>query len=205
VVGIVASRVVDRFYRPAFVLEIDPENGIASGSGRSIPPFHLLEALESMPELFQKFGGHSHAAGVTLSLDRLEEFQRRFAEYALNKLTEEDLIRELVLDGCVTPAEINQQFIQEIFRFAPFGQGNPLPVLMLSDVKVESVSTMGAEGRHLKLRLERDGARIFVKAWNFAERAAEVEQGMRLNAAITIEEDNYWGWSATVRDIQPAS
>lgn len=203
VVGIVASRVADRFYRPTFILEIDRENGIASGSGRSIPPFHLLDALESMPELFQKFGGHSHAAGVTLSLDRLEEFQQRFAEYAMNKLTAEDLVREISLDACISPAEVTDRFIKEVFQFAPFGQGNTTPLLMLSDVCVESVSPMGADGRHLKLRLGRDGSRMFVKAWNFGNRAAEVAPGSRIDVAITIEDDNYWGWSASLRDVRP--
>lgn len=203
VVGIVASRVVDRFYRPTFILEIDQENGIASGSGRSIPPFHLLDALESMSELFQKFGGHSHAAGVTLSLDQLETFQQRFAEYALRKLTEEDLIRELALDSCITPAEITETFVQELFRFAPFGQGNPLPVLMMEDVTIESCAPMGVDGRHLKLRLGKDGSQVFTKAWNLGEQIHEFSVGSRLHAAVTIEQDNYWGWSATLRDFQP--
>ncbi len=204
VVGIVASRVVERFYRPTFVLEIDRENGIAAGSGRSIPAFHLLDALESMPELFEKFGGHSHAAGVTLPIEKLEEFQRRFVEYAASKLSENDLIREIVIDAVTSPAEITDRFIQDVFSFAPFGQGNSVPLLMLSGVKVESALPMGADGKHLKLRLERDGARVFAKAWNFTERAAEVAPGARIDAAITIEEDNYWGWSANLRDVRSA-
>lgn len=205
VVGIVASRVVDRFYRPTFVLELDRENGIAAGSGRSIPPFHLLEALESMHELFDKYGGHSHAAGVTLAIDRVEEFQRRFVAYAAAKLTANDLLREIRIDAVVEPKEISERFVRDVFSFAPFGQGNPSPVLMLRGMCVESAAPMGAEGKHLKLRLQRDGARVFVKAWNFGERASEMAAGTRIDAAITIEEDNYWGWSANLRDARPAA
>ena len=88
VVGIVASRVVERYHRPAFVLGI--ENGVAQGSGRSIRAFHLLDALESMPELFTKFGGHRQAAGVTLDAARVEEFRERFRAYASERLTVAD-------------------------------------------------------------------------------------------------------------------
>ena len=84
-VGIVASRVVERFHRPVFVLGI--ENGAAQGSGRSIPAFHLLEALEPMPDLFSKFGGHRQAAGLTIAADRVEEFRTRFRAHAATKLT----------------------------------------------------------------------------------------------------------------------
>src|SRR5690606_21217545 len=133
--------------------------------------------------------GHSHAAGVTLSLDQLETFQQRFAEYALRKLTEEDLIRELALDSCITPAEITGTFVQELFRFAPFGQGNPLPVLMMEDVTIESCAPMGVDGRHLKLRLGKDGSQVFTKAWNLGEQIHEFSVGSRLHAAVTIEQD----------------
>ncbi len=77
VVGIVASRLVDRFHRPALVLGVDPETGMAQGSGRSIPAFHLLEALESMPELLVQFGGHRQAAGLTLAAGRIPELRAR--------------------------------------------------------------------------------------------------------------------------------
>ena len=92
VLGIVASRLVERFHRPVFVLGRNPEDGLAQGSGRSIPAFHLLEALESMPELFVKFGGHAHAAGVTMDAARVEEFRRRFNAFAAARLTADDFL-----------------------------------------------------------------------------------------------------------------
>ncbi len=82
VLGIVASRLVERFHRPVFVLGRDPEDGRARGSGRSIRPFHLLQALEAMPDLFERFGGHRQAAGVTLPGDKVDLFRARFDEYA---------------------------------------------------------------------------------------------------------------------------
>ena len=99
VLGIVASRLAERLHRPVFVLGRNPDDGLVQGSGRSIPRFHLLEALESMPDLFVRFGGHSHAAGVTLDAGRVDEFRRRLQEYAGRRLRTEDLQPELALDG----------------------------------------------------------------------------------------------------------
>ena len=87
VLGIVASRLVERFYRPVFVLGLNADDGLAQGSGRSIAAFHLLQALESMSDLFLRFGGHEHAAGVTLDPARVDEFRARFNAYAAARLS----------------------------------------------------------------------------------------------------------------------
>ena len=100
VLGIVASRLVERCHRPVFVLGRNPEDGLAQGSGRSIPAFHLLDALESMADLFVRFGGHSHAAGVTLDAARVEEFRERFNAYAPARLPPEDLRPRLESTPC---------------------------------------------------------------------------------------------------------
>ena len=97
VVGIVASRVVERYHRPVFVLGLD--DGVAYGSGRSIRAFHLLDALESMPDLFTKFGGHRQAAGVTLEAARVEEFRERFRTFASGRLTVADFEPEIEIDA----------------------------------------------------------------------------------------------------------
>ena len=117
VVGIVASRVVERFHRPAFVLGL--ENGMAQGSGRSIPIFHLLEALEAMPDLFSKFGGHRQAAGITMDAARVEEFRKRLGVYAGERLTPADFERELVIDAEIGTEEIGDDSVADILRLAP--------------------------------------------------------------------------------------
>ena len=99
VLGIVASRLVDRRHRPVFVLSRNPEDGLAQGSGRSIPAFHLLEALESMADLFLRFGGHAHAAGVTLEVARVDEFRERFNAFAAARLCADDFLRRLEIDA----------------------------------------------------------------------------------------------------------
>src|SRR5207245_11464840 len=95
VLGIVASRLVERFHRPTFVLGNTLEDGLAQGSGRSIPTFHLLEALEQMPELFAKFGGHYHAAGVTMASGSVEDFRNKLNAYAATRLTAANFIPTL--------------------------------------------------------------------------------------------------------------
>jgi single-stranded-DNA-specific exonuclease len=204
VVGIVASRVVERFYRPAFVLEIDRETGVATGSGRSIPPFHLLESLEAMRDLFTKFGGHSHAAGVTVPLEKLQEFQRRFAQHAAERLSQDDLIPELRIDAWVEPAEVSPEFAAECFRMAPFGAGNPVPVVAMRQMKIVSASPMGAEGKHCKLQVERNGTRHFLKAWNFEPRSQDAAPGAVVDVAVAVKPDDYWGWSLHLEDLRQA-
>ncbi len=208
VVGIVASRVVERFHRPAFVLGV--ENGMAQGSGRSIPAFHLLQALESMPELFTKFGGHKQAAGVTLPADRVEEFRERLRAYAADRLTPADFERELCIDAEISMAEINDQSVADVLRLAPFGYGNPSPVFALRNVEIPVPPDVRQE-KHLFARLRSAEGRILrVKAWNFAARASELTAGTRVDVAIEFEDDPYSAergyapWCSTLKDVRPA-
>ncbi len=122
VVGIVASRVVERYHRPVFVLGI--ENGLAAGSGRSIPAFHLLEALETMPDLFTKFGGHRQAAGLSMAADLIVSFRERFRLYAGERLTPADFEREIAIDGEIAWEDITDAAVADILRLAPFGFGS---------------------------------------------------------------------------------
>jgi len=207
VVGIVASRLVDRFYRPVFVLS--EENGEASGSGRSIAPFHLLEALEAMPDLFTRFGGHRQAAGVSMPAERVPEFRRRFNEYAASKLTAADFQPLLPIDALVDLKELTTgPAVAEILAMAPFGFGNPPPILAIRDAEVAAAPTVLKE-KHLKVPLRQNGRMLFSTAWNFAERVGELPVRGRTDAAFTVEEDTFsqdrgWGgWSAVLKDVRP--
>ena len=136
VVGIVASRLVERFSRPVFVLSDAAQEGFFAGSGRSIPCFHLLEALESMPHLFHKFGGHRQAAGLTMKREQVDEFRQKFHLFASERLTSDDMRPEYTVDAAASFAELNERTIGEIFRIAPFGFGNPAPVFVAEQVEV---------------------------------------------------------------------
>jgi single-stranded-DNA-specific exonuclease len=205
VVGIVASRVVERYHRPVFVLSI--EDGIAQGSGRSIPAFHLLDALESMPELFTKFGGHRQAAGLTIAADRVEEFRARFRSHAAGKLTPEDFVKTLDIDAEVDARELDDRSASEILSLAPFGFGNPLPLFVARNLEV--VSTDVKNEKHLFVKLK--GFRQQAKAWNLAERAAEFEPGSRIDLVFSIEDDAYSAargyapWQIVIKDARRAA
>jgi single-stranded-DNA-specific exonuclease len=209
VVGIVASRLVERFYRPVFVLsEVD---GQAQGSGRSIAPFHLLDALESMPDLFTRFGGHRQAAGVSLRTESISEFRRRLNEYAGTRLTPADFQPQLGIDAAVTLRDLTTgPVIQELLAMAPFGFGNPAPMLAIQGAEVAATPVIVKE-KHLRVQLRQGGRSLFPKAWNFAGRAGDFVPGAPVDAAFTVEEDLYGedrgftNWAAVLRDVRPST
>lgn len=210
VVGIVASRLVERFYRPVFVLS--EEDGLAQGSGRSIAPFHLLDALESMPDLFTRFGGHRQAAGVTLAKEAVPEFRRRLNAYAATRLTPADLQPQLPIDTLVTLRDLTTgPAVAELLSMAPFGFGNPAPMLAIRGAQVAGVPVVIKE-KHLRVHLRQDGRSLFPKAWNFADRAADFSASTPIDAAFSLEEDLYGddgngftNWAAVLRDVRPAT
>ena len=207
VVGIVASRLVERFCRPVFVLS--EEDGQAQGSGRSISAFHLLDALESMPDLFKRFGGHRQAAGLSMSADRVSEFRERFNAYAAERLTAEDFIPRIGIDAVLSLKELDEVGVAEVLSLAPFGFGNPSPVLAATGAESAGPASVLKE-KHLRVHVRQNGRAMTAKAWNFAERIDEVAMGNKIDVAFCIEEDNYAAnhggpaWSATVKDVRPA-
>jgi single-stranded-DNA-specific exonuclease len=207
VLGIVASRLVERFCRPVFVL--GEEDGAAQGSGRSNALFHLLDALESMKDLFNRFGGHRVAAGLSMEAGRVDEFRARFSEYARARLRPEDFRPHLELDAPLALAEINDESIGEVLSLAPFGAGNPPPLFLVRNVEVGEEPVVMKE-KHLRLRLRGGGRSLFLKAWNFAERTGELQPGRRIDAAVSFEDDPYSEargfapWAAQLRDVRAA-
>jgi single-stranded-DNA-specific exonuclease len=210
VLGIVASRMVERLHRPVFVLSRNPDDGLVQGSGRSIPAFHLLEALEAMPDLFVRFGGHSHAAGVTLEAARVDEFRERFNRLAAGRLKPEDLVPLVEVDAVIDLRDLNEKSIGGIFALAPFGHGNPPPVFAAMAAEIAGQPAVWNE-RHLKVMVRHNGRTLVLKAWNFAARAMEMPAGARVDIAFTLEEDRFNGgnglpgWSPVLRDVRPAA
>lgn len=204
VVGIVASRMVERFHRPAFVLGV--ENGVAQGSGRSIPAFHLLAALEAMPDLFTKFGGHAQAAGVTLPAGRLAEFRERFAAYAGDRLTAADLEPVLELDGRVSLADLSDDAVAEVLALAPFGMGNREPVFAVEGAVLGGAPELVKE-KHLRCTLRQEGRSVRAMAWRAPEHWRELPGGLPVRAALALQEDpgsarrGYAPWAAVIKDL----
>ena len=207
VVGIVASRLVERLHRPVFVLGRNAEDGLAQGSGRSIPAFHLLEALEAMPDLFVRFGGHKYAAGVTMDVAKVEEFRQRFNAHAAARLLPEDFLPSVTVDAVVDLVDLNDRSVDDVLNLQPFGHGNPAPVFAALDAEVAGPPAPWNE-KHLKVMVRQNGRTLLLKAWNFAERAAELAPGARVDIAFTLEEDAFNasrglpGWSPVLRDVR---
>lgn len=207
VVGIAASRVVEKHHRPVFVLGI--ENGVAQGSGRSIPAFHLLEALEAMPDLFTKFGGHRQAAGVTLDASRIEEFRERFRAHAAEKLSSDDLVKTLEIDAEVGIEELNDVSTREMLSLAPFGMGNPTPLLVARGVEVATCEIK--KDKLLFVKLKSRGGLLIAKSWDMLDRTGEFQPGTRIDLAFTVEDDAYSAargyspWQVMIKDAKPSA
>ena len=154
VVGIVASRIVEKYYRPTIVLAIDREKGIAKGSARSIEGFHLFNELAKNREILPHFGGHPMAAGMTLQLEHVNELRTRLNAQAKQCLTDEHLVPKVKIDVPVELGEITVKAIEEIQKLGPFGTEFPKPLFAIENVSVKSLRKIGSAENHLKAELE---------------------------------------------------
>jgi single-stranded-DNA-specific exonuclease len=195
VIGIVASKLVDAFHRPAIVLSIDA--GIAQGSCRSIPGFDMLGALERCAHLLVRFGGHKQAAGLTLDAGRVREFRAAINEVADETLGPDDLMPRLRIDGDLSFRGITAAVAAGVASLAPFGAGNPRPVFAARRVEIVDGPRKLKE-RHLKMSLKQDGRVFRAVAWRAAERHEYLtEHRARLDVAFSLEQNQYNGETYT--------
>ena len=162
VIGIAASKIAERLNRPCVVLSIDGD--VAHGSGRSIEAYHLLNGLTACADLFEKFGGHSHAAGITIRPERIAEFRRRLNEHAAARLTEEDLEHSVTIDMELPAEQLTFQLARELQALEPFGAGNARPVFATKNLRCLS-EPMVLKDKHLKLRLAGPQNRPMEAVW----------------------------------------
>ncbi|HEX8090747.1 MAG TPA: single-stranded-DNA-specific exonuclease RecJ [Blastocatellia bacterium] len=188
VIGIVASKVVEHLHRPAIIISI--EGGVGHGSGRSIRSFHLLNGLESCGELFERFGGHSHAAGLAMRADKIDEFRRRLNEHARKVLTDEDLIPTVETDYHLPLRLASHEMVEEITRLEPFGPGNPQPVFEAHGAQVVQAPRVLKE-KHLKFRVQQASRWLDCVWWSAGERANDIFPGDRVSLAFTLSENTY--------------
>ena len=162
VIGIAASKIADRLNRPCVVFSID--GAVAHGSGRSIEAYHLLNGLTACSDLFEKFGGHSHAAGITIRPDRIGEFRRRLNEHAASCLSPEDLEPSVSVDLELSPENVTFALARELEALEPFGAGNPRPVFVTKNLRCLSEPSV-IKDQHLKLRLAGPQNRPLEAVW----------------------------------------
>jgi single-stranded-DNA-specific exonuclease len=203
VIGIVASKLVDAYSKPALVLSI--ENGVATGSGRSIRAFDLLGGLEGCADVFLRFGGHRVAAGVTLDASRIGELRQRLAAIANERLTPEDLVPRLRIDAPLGLREISSDVVRELGRLGPFGAANPKPVFRASPVDLVAPPRR-LKDRHLSLVFKQSGRSFRGVLWRAIEREDYLTANrFGLELAYSLDESEYQGervTELTVADVR---
>lgn len=160
VIGIVASKLVERYYRPTIILSFDEEKGLAKGSARSIAGFDLFKNLSTCRDILPHFGGHPMAAGMTLKLDDVEELRKSLNALAAEQLTAEDFIPIVKIDSAVSLENIDLTSIEEMQMLSPYGVDNPKPKVMIENVGLSGLKKIGSEQNHLKLTLTESQATL---------------------------------------------
>ncbi|MCK9419499.1 MAG: single-stranded-DNA-specific exonuclease RecJ [Nitrospirae bacterium] len=206
VIGIVASRIVEEFYRPTALICV--RDGVGKGSARSIPGFDLYEGLVGCSDLLLGFGGHKYAAGFTLAEDNIPRFRERLSALVLERIGPEGFVRTLSVDGAVSLDELTRDLMAQIEKLGPFGQGNPEPRLGARDLSVVSSRIVGKKHLKLRLRQSRLGRDVSLDAIMFKGGhllGKKIRDGSRL-AAVFTPRLNVWNGNTTVelelRDIK---
>lgn len=190
VIGLAASKIAERLNRPCVVISLDGDTG--HGSARSIEAYHLFDGLTSCRDLLEKFGGHSHAAGLSIHRDRIADFRRRLNEHAASCLTEDDLAPSLSIDAELDAKELGFQLAQDLRTLEPFGAGNPRPVFVTRNFRVLSEPQIIKE-QHLKLRVSGANNRPMEAIW--WRGVEEVERPPQMNDHVDLAyefEANRW-------------
>ncbi len=206
VIGIVASRVVDKYFKPTVVLTED--NGIYKGSARSIPGFHLYEGLSNLSDILISFGGHKYAAGVKLEKKNLEEFRNRFDEVVKSSLKEEDFIPEIYIDAEIDSKDITYEIMQWLEKLEPYGHGNKEPVFFMRNVfKYQVESFVGKDLNHLKCFFEKNGLIFDAIGFNMKEYKSLMAENDKFDILFSLVH-NIWKNTKTIqlnlKDIKKA-
>jgi len=187
VIGIVASRLMERHGKPCLMITMDGEK--AKGSGRSLPGFHLFDALHSCAHLMQKYGGHELAAGFSLPSGEVERLREEVNAYAATKVMPFPLQQ---CDAKLNPARLTPELADELELLEPFGQGNAQPVFALQKMQLMAATPL-SENRHLRLTLAQNGTQVTVMAFRTAKEDFDFVPGDVLDAAVTVEANEYMG------------
>jgi single-stranded-DNA-specific exonuclease len=205
VIGIVASRIKDLFYRPVILFAY--EDGKAYGSGRSIPDLSLIDLINECGPLLQNFGGHKQAIGCTLSHENIPAFKETINRLAASRITDELLEKKLRVDCRLNFSAITPSFIEFYIRLLPFGMGNPRPVFVAEEVDVLNEPAI-IQNRHLKFWVRQQGRVFEAIAWEKAKSWSEIRRGSNLDLAYSLQVSDYKGkrqLNLNVEDFKPHS
>ena len=207
VIGIVASRLIETYYRPTVILT--ESNGFATGSARSVQGYDLYQAIEACSDLLESFGGHMFAAGLTLKKENIKPFMERFEQFVNETITEEQLVPRIFVDCELSFPEITEEFFNFLTKFQPFGPENMSPVFVSRNVFDKGTGRMvGSSGEHLKLDLchESTGSKTFPAiAFSQAEHFEYIKAGKPIDICYSIEMNDFRGnrnLQLNIRDIK---
>jgi single-stranded-DNA-specific exonuclease len=187
VIGIVASRLLEKYYRPTIVLT--KSGDYWAGSARSIPGFNIHDALDECRDLLKAFGGHYFAAGMTMMEDNLQAFSLKLDEIASRVLSEEQMIPEIIIDAAVEPKDLTPSFYHILDQMEPFGPVNPKPVFCI--LNAMNRGSRIVKNEHVRFDIEKDGASIQGIGFNMAEKFLCMNENMPLDLVFTLEENHY--------------
>ena len=187
VIGIVASRLVERYYRPTIVLSYEEETGLAKGSARSIEGFNMYQHLSRCKDLLTHFGGHPMAAGLTLPIVEVPHLYLRLNNQAREELTKEDLLPVTRLDGIFSLDEITLEAIEQLETLAPFGIGNPRPKILIKDIYFSGMKRVGADKSHLKFTITDHSQSLDGIAFGFGHYEDHISPLSRASAVGEVE------------------
>ena len=202
VVGIVAARITERYGRPSVVISRDGEN--AKGSCRSIEGFSIYDAIESVSDCLEHFGGHTLAAGVGLRSENIDEFRRRINEYAADKEMPFAVQR---IDCRIQPASISLDMLSSLSLLEPFGAGNPQPCFGLFGVRIDDIASV-SDGKHIRMSVSKNGARTGVVYFGMQDKRFPFDKGDTVDLAVNLDRNVYNGEtrvSVIVRGIRPSA
>jgi single-stranded-DNA-specific exonuclease len=210
VIGIVASRLIETYYRPTVILT--ESNGFATGSARSVQGYDLYQAIEACSDLLESFGGHMFAAGLTLKKENIQLFMERFEHYVHSTITEDQLVPRLFVDCELSFSEINEDFFKTVSKFQPFGPENMSPIFVSRNVfDTGSGRMVGSSGEHLKLDLcqESTGQKSFSAiAFSQANHFEYIRGGNPFDICYSLEMNEFRGnknLQLNIRDIKTPS
>lgn len=207
VIGIVASRLIETYYRPTVVLT--ESNGFATGSARTVEGYDLYQAVEACSDLLENFGGHTYAAGLTMKIENVPEFTRRFEEYVAKTITEDQMTPQIEIDSIIKLSDITPKFYRILKQFAPFGPDNMSPVFVTRNVIDWGTGKMvGKNEEHLKLDLmQGDNSNLVIPAiaFNQSEHHEIIHQRIPFHVCYTVIENEFRGKTSLqlmIKDIK---
>ena len=192
VVGIVSSRITEKYNLPSILISFKDGEDTGKGSGRSIEGFDLLAAITDSKDHLIKYGGHKNAAGLTLKREELQPFIDRISEYAKNNINDEDLTPVISVDAELTADDINMDTVTDLLKLEPFGEGNPVPLFMLTDIKITDIISL-KEGKHTKIAFVKDGKVMQGMYFGMNKDDLPYMQNDRADIVFTLSENEFRG------------